>query len=328
VKQSVTNTTADLSFAVSATAPGPARIIQSSSSGAWQGILLEKHISSPGERKPASIDHNVISLLCSNAARGELLSSSAAYGELLCSPLSNGERQPGRGDVPYVIPRGALAIYPPGPVLGVSLDTTCELLHCALEKEFIRGVREEMGIPQPDALVTRKGLFDNTIARLLILLAQELEAGAPSGKLYADSLIQALAVRLVLLDGKPSSGSSAQVSPLPRRVLRRVKERIDAEPTGDLSLSMLAEVSGYSPRHFHRMFRAATGLTPYQYMLERRIGRAQELLEKRNLRLIDIAASCGFSSHSHMTTIFRKLIGMTPGEYRRHSAGSRILPRL
>jgi AraC family transcriptional regulator len=183
-----------------------------------------------------------------------------------------------------------------------------------------------MGRPQPHALVTRKGLFDNTIARLLILLAQELEAGAPSGKLYADSLIQALAVRLVLLDSKPSSESSAQVSPLPQRMLRRVKERIEAELAGDLSLSMLAEESRYSPRHLQRMFRAATGLTPYQYMLERRIGRAQELLKKRNLRLIDIAASCGFSSHSHMTTVFRKLVGMTPGEYRRHSVGSRILP--
>jgi AraC family transcriptional regulator len=256
----MTNAAVDLSSALAANAWGPAQIIQSSSSAAWQGILLEKHITSPGERKPASIDHHVITLLCSNTGRGVLL-------------------QPGRGDVPYVISRSGLGIFPAGPVTGVRLDTTCELLHCALEKEFIRSVREEMALPESEAPVSRLGLYDIPLSRLLMLLSQELEAGAPSGKLYADSLIQALAVRFLVLGCKPSSESSSQVSPLPQRVLRRVKDRIEAKLSEDLSLSTLAEESGYSGRHFLRMFRAATGLTPHQYVLERRIGRAQELRE-------------------------------------------------
>jgi AraC family transcriptional regulator len=297
---------ATLASALSVIAPGPAQIMESSSSVAWQGILLEKHISSPFERKPASIDHNVITMLC--------------------SPFST------CGTPAVRRKRGALAIYPAGPVDSARLNTTCELLHCALEKNFIRGVMEEMALPQSQSLGMRfhLGLADIPIARLLMLLMQELEAGTPSGKLYADSLIQALAIRFVLLDSKqparlcerhalgPSSESSLQASPLPQRVLRRVKDRIEAELAGDLSLSILAEESGYSRTHFQRMFRAATGLTPHQYLLERRIRRAQDLLEKRNLSFTDIAVSCGFSSHSHMTTIFRKLLGMTPGEYRRH----------
>jgi AraC-like DNA-binding protein len=113
-------------------------------------------------------------------------------------------------------------------------------------------------------------------------------------------------------------GRRSRASPLPQRVLRRVKDRIDAELAGDLTLSILAEESGYSRTHFQRMFRTATGLTPHQYLLERRLGRAQELLEMRNADLIDVAASCGFSSHSHMTTVFRRLLGMTPAEYRRN----------
>jgi AraC family transcriptional regulator len=150
-----------------------------------------------------------------------------------------------------------------------------------------------MAVPHSHAPVMRLGLCDIPIARLLMLLMQELEAGAPSGKLYADSLIQALAVRFVLLDRKPNSESGLQVA-LPQRVLRRVKDRIDTELAGDLSLSILAQESGYSRTHFQRMFRAATGVTPHQYVLERRIRRAQELLENRNASLIDIAASCGF----------------------------------
>jgi AraC family transcriptional regulator len=282
--------------------------MHSSSALLWQGILLEKHISSPGERTPASIGHDVIILLCSNSVRGELLSP----------PPSRGGHPPGRGYVPYVLSRSALSIYPAGPLPGARLHTSCERLICALDKEFIRGVREEMALPQSDAPGMRLGIYDDPLARLLMLLTQELEAGAPSGILYADVLIQALAVRVVLLGCKASSESRSQASPLSQRVLRRVKDRIDAELSIDLTLPILAEESGYSRTHFQRMFRAATGLTPHQYLLKRRIKRAQELLERRDLGLLDVAASCGFSSQSHMTTVFRKLLGMTPGEYRRH----------
>ena len=143
-----------------------------------------------------------------------------------------------------------------------------------------------MGFSRPDARAKGSVLHDGQITQLLMLLLQELEAGAPSGRLYADSLTHALAVRIVLLDCNPSCEPRPRVSPLPQRVLRRVKDRIDAELAGDLTLSILAEESGYSRTHFQGMFRAATGLTPHEYLLERRLGRAQELLEKRNADLI------------------------------------------
>ena len=260
-------------------------------------------LTSPGERGPGSINHDVITLLCSNPPRGELL----------C-----GERRAPSGHIPYLKSKGALGIFRAGPVAGARLHTTCEILHCALDKELIRGIREEMALPQSDAPSMRTVLYDIQATQLLMLLLEELESEGPSGKLYADSLIQALAIRVVLLGCKPSSEPRSHVSPLPKRVLLRVRDRIDAELAGDLSLSILAEESGYSRTHFQRMFRAATGLTPHQYLLERRLECAQELLEKRNADLIDIAAFCGFSSHSHMTTVFRRLLGMTPTEYRRN----------
>jgi len=65
------------------------------------------------------------------------------------------------------------------------------------------------------------------------------------------------------------------------------------------------------------MFREATGVTPHQYVLDVRLRHAQEWLRKKNSALIDIAAHCGFSSQSHMTSVFRKRLGVTPGEFRR-----------
>jgi AraC family transcriptional regulator len=88
--------------------------------------------------------------------------------------------------------------------------------------------------------------------------------------------------------------------------------------TSDLDLQTLAEETGYSRSHFLRMFRAATGYAPHQYVLRVRLKRAQELMRLGSTSLIDVAAHCGFSSHAHMSRIFRQLLGLTPSEYRRN----------
>ena len=116
-------------------------------------------------------------------------------------------------------------------------------------------------------------------------------------------------------EGDPQSAVK-QVSPLPRHILRRVIERMRNLDT-ELSLQVLAKESGYSRVHFVRMFRAATGYPPHNYLLKLRVDRVRELLANRTLSLTDIALECGFSSHSHLSRVFRQVLGATPSEYRR-----------
>ena len=115
---------------------------------------------------------------------------------------------------------------------------------------------------------------------------------------------------------KDNQNSSAK--PLPARILRRIQDRIAAELDAELSLASLAKDSGYSRAHFLRMFRAATGLTPHQYVLERRVSTARQLLRNSKFSLVDVALKCGFSSQTHMNDVFRKHLGVTPQEYRRN----------
>jgi AraC family transcriptional regulator len=111
---------------------------------------------------------------------------------------------------------------------------------------------------------------------------------------------------------------NSSVEPLPPRILCRIRDRIEAKLDAELSLASLAKESGYSRAHFLRMFRAATGLTPHQYVLERRLSTAQQLLRQSEMLLADIALKCGFSSQTHMNDVFRKRLGVTPLEYRRN----------
>jgi AraC family transcriptional regulator len=66
-----------------------------------------------------------------------------------------------------------------------------------------------------------------------------------------------------------------------------------------------------------RTFRASTGYSPHQWLTHLRIEEAKTLLQKASNSLIDIALGCGFSSHGHFSNTFRRIVGVTPREYRR-----------
>ena len=99
--------------------------------------------------------------------------------------------------------------------------------------------------------------------------------------------------------------------------LAKIKELIESRLGGDLSLEILARESGYSRAHFARSFHATTGMTVHRYVLERRIRRAQYLLGIKGNSLTAVADTCGFSSQSHMSFVFRRELGVTPAEFRR-----------
>ena len=119
---------------------------------------------------------------------------------------------------------------------------------------------------------------------------------------------------LALAGRAPSSGSAGTLS-VERfvAVSRAVEERL-----GDrLALADLAGFAGISPYHFARAFKARTGRSPCRFVAERRLARACELLRESDTPIVDVAATCGYSSQSHMTTVFSRDLGTSPARYRR-----------
>jgi transcriptional regulator GlxA family with amidase domain len=78
----------------------------------------------------------------------------------------------------------------------------------------------------------------------------------------------------------------------------------------------MARQSGLSTWHFARAFRAATGLSPGQYVLGQRIGLAKRLFQTTDLSVWDIAWSAGFENISHFRRIFSREVGLKPGDFR------------
>jgi AraC-like DNA-binding protein len=106
--------------------------------------------------------------------------------------------------------------------------------------------------------------------------------------------------------------------------LKRVFEYVDVHLSDKITLSDLAAVAGLSRMHFASQFRAATGLRPHEFLLRRRIRRAEELLRNSDMAIVEIALTVGFQTQAHFTTVFKRFVGCTPCPWR--SAGQ--LPSL
>jgi transcriptional regulator GlxA family with amidase domain len=89
-----------------------------------------------------------------------------------------------------------------------------------------------------------------------------------------------------------------------------------AEP---ISLADIANAAGLSRMHFAAQFRVATGVRPHEYLLQRRIERAQQLLLNSRLPLVEIAFDVGFKTQAHFTTVFAQLVGETPKVWRQRN---------
>ena len=163
---------------------------------------------------------------------------------------------------------------------------------------------------------------DPLVAEMAFAIASELRTQTSGGRLLAETLAASLAARLV----QRRIGSSAErelLRPSRRgldgRRLTRVKEYVEANLEGDLTVAELASVAHLSHFHFARAFKAAVGQSPHQYVSAQRLERAKMLLRRGDQSLLDIAVALNFSSQANFTRAFRKGTGMTPGQYRRAS---------
>ncbi|MET0544310.1 MAG: AraC family transcriptional regulator [Variovorax sp.] len=167
------------------------------------------------------------------------------------------------------------------------------------------------------------GFADPLIEQLTMALlgASRQHDGSASG-LYADGVAQLLALHLLQryvarpppqgfsLPGAGTVGVGAR--------MRHVCDFIESALHEDLSLARLAAEAGVSAHAFSNAFTRAVGVTPHAHVLSRRIERAKLLLRASELPVIEVANQTGFASQSHLATVFKRAVGVTPLAYRRY----------
>jgi AraC family transcriptional regulator len=194
-----------------------------------------------------------------------------------------------------------------------------EVISLLFTPDWLRQIGTEIGVKQADHLELRESIEpeDEFLTEMLRAFQKEILKPEIGSRLLIDSLSRALAVYLIrrYTDRQLANG---QPSVIPKWRIRRAKDFIRANLTNGISLKEIADAAGdVSPYHFSRLFKEATGFSPYQFLIECRIVTAQQLLRtKRDLSLGEIAFRCGFADQSAFTRCYRQRTGLTPKQYR------------
>jgi len=153
------------------------------------------------------------------------------------------------------------------------------------------------------------------LARQLIRLWHQLVDDEPATRMFADQVMREVMHALALRTDAhvPARQPRERLSAF---TLRRLCDYVESRLAEDLDVAMLARVAALSPAHFARAFAATAGMTPFQYVVTRRLARAHELLARTDRSVLDIALGVGFKTPSHFTARFRREFGVTPRDVR------------
>jgi AraC family transcriptional regulator len=215
--------------------------------------------------------------------------------------------------------KGDICITPAGNAIAYRTEGDDHYLQIQIEPQFLEQIAQQTGEIDSSSveLIPKFRERHPQIEQIIMMLYSELKNGSGwGGKLYIESLTNALAVNLLRDYSVTIHSISLYPGGLSDRQLLLITDYINDNLATEIKLSNLAELVGLSQFHFSRLFKKSMGMSPHQYLMVQRIERAKSLLRNPELSVTEIALLCGFNSHSHLGKYFRHLTGYTPKEYR------------
>jgi AraC family transcriptional regulator len=214
------------------------------------------------------------------------------------------------------IPKGGVFFLPAGHECDVALHAALDSTHIYLRSDLFAhseaGAHNVLG-----GLAPMYGENDAVLAHLAAAVGDTITAGLPASSLFVDPIVSAIANRFIAINyHTPVAEPGKQTQRLTHRQMQRIREFVEANIESDIRLEMMAGICGRSTEYFVRVFKATAGVSPYQYVLNLRIERAKALLGVEGASIADVALQCGFSHQEHLTRMFRRFTGVTPGRYR------------
>jgi AraC family transcriptional regulator len=217
------------------------------------------------------------------------------------------------------VPAGSIFLWPAGSGFRVGIEQSVDTLHLYIRNEVVDEVATSMGYDSEKTrqLVPRLSESD-VLLEQLALEVRHAAGRAVADTLYVDQLALAIAARLIRHNHcRAPVVESAARRGLSNPQMRRIEDYIEATLSEVIPISRLSAESGLSVSHFVRQFRLATGISPHQFVLRRRVARARRMLAETDEPIAQIALACGFSHQEHLTNVFKRQVGIAPAGFRR-----------
>jgi AraC family transcriptional regulator len=240
--------------------------------------------------------------------------------------LSSGRARYLRGDETRAVEAqpGTVVVQPAGVPITWHIESRLSFAVLQIDPAFFLEVAQAVSGKLQDEieLLPAERDTDPGISNIVGVLCRELVNPQPGGRLYAEALSRILAVHLlrhytragVAEQAAPTQEAEAPMPAAVARAIRYLQKHLAEEVT----LDDLARAAYCSPFHLSRQFKQATGMTPWQYLIQLRVNHARHLVTAGagERSLADVARAAGFADQSHLTRHMKRLLGVTPGMLR------------
>jgi AraC family transcriptional regulator len=211
------------------------------------------------------------------------------------------------------IPPGAVFVTGADGITWGGVAGTTEALEIYPDPVLVRRT-----VPHARRIENVLGVRDGVVFGIAALVKRAHVVGAGLTDIEASTLAHRLVAHVVREYGDGPAGVAAPpVGGLDRRTVERVTEYVDSDLSATITLDRMAGVAALSPFHFARAFKATTGLAPHRFVTARRLEAAKAALLTSDASVVRVAHAVGFSNVSHFRRVFRRELGVTPGQLRR-----------
>lgn len=271
----------------------------------WVGIKLEHHLTDDSVRPEVSTS-SYLATVCLNGSASREYGGSSSRGKFKVSTNPGDIFLTGPGDIPACKSNGKL-----------------EFLLMELAPKFVQLAADELATPQPIEVRQEWAGKDESLQHLVLAMHHEVLDNCPSGPLFGEYIGLSFATILLSRHSSVPTRVAPYRGGLSPYKLKQVTEFINANLSNAVSLPEIATSIQMGPCHFARAFKVSTGMSPHQFVLRRRIEAALKKLKDPHVEFAALAYDLGFSSQAHFSTVFHKLVGVTPSSYRERVLSTR-----
>jgi AraC-like DNA-binding protein len=220
-------------------------------------------------------------------------------------------------DARSVVAQGQYYLLTPDQEHSHELNGNPRTLFINFPPSRVDAVREELGnastVPSPGPIIHSA---DRQVRATLNTITEEATYPSSGTRLMMESLSLQLLIQLMRVQQRSWKSEGDHLGSTLSPEIRRSIDFIHAHYGDDISLDRLAAVASMSRYHYLRVFKRATGLTPYAYLRNVQLQQAAILLRTSDASISEIALHLGFASPGHLTDAFKRRYGMTPSAFR------------
>jgi AraC family transcriptional regulator len=198
------------------------------------------------------------------------------------------------------------------------LDKPYNVLFWYLTRSALNAIADDAEALHVGDLDHRPGPIDDaTIAHLGESVLPALRCPDQANQLFVEHVLLALGTHVAQTYGGMRPLAQVVRGGLAAWQVRRAKDILSASLHGRVPLREVAQECRLSVSHFSHAFRCTMGVAPHKWLLAHRIEVAKEKLRNGRLPLLEVALLCGFADQSHFTRVFTRIVGTSPGAWRR-----------